>query len=83
MVRRSLKQELQTKASLRDISHMKVIEYDAGKAKQVRKFPSLHPLLCLPTRVLEECAHCLRVELGGCRNRCGSTVSPAVAMSSS
>jgi len=54
---------------------MKVIEYDAGKAKQVRKFPSLHPLLCLPTRVLEECAHCLRVELGGCRNRCGSTVS--------
>jgi len=36
VVRRSLKQELQTKASLRDISHMKVIEYDAGKAKQVR-----------------------------------------------
>jgi len=36
VVRRSLKAELQAKASLRDISHMKVIEYEDGKSKAVR-----------------------------------------------
>jgi hypothetical protein len=46
-VRRSLKQEFQAKATLRDVSHMKVIEYDAGKPKKVRKCPSMM------TRLLE------------------------------
>ena len=41
VVRRSLKQEFQAKATLRDVSHMKVIEYDAGKPKKVRKCPSM------------------------------------------
>ena len=47
VVRRSLKQEFQAKATLRDVSHMKVIEYEGGKAKKVRKWPSIM------TRLLE------------------------------
>ena len=38
VVRRSLKEAHQAKAKLRDVSHMKVIEYEGGKTKAVRKF---------------------------------------------
>jgi len=37
VVRRSLKSEFQAKAAQRNVTHMKVIEYDGGKVKAVRK----------------------------------------------
>ena len=37
-MRRSLKDAHQAKAKLRDVSHMKVIEYEGGKSKAIRKF---------------------------------------------
>ena len=49
VVRRSLKSEMQAKAKLRDVSHMKVIEYKGGKSANIRTPPSLaSPLIFSP-----------------------------------
>ena len=49
VVRRSLKSEMQAKAKMRDVSHMKVIEYEGGKSAKIRTRPSLaSPLIFSP-----------------------------------
>ena len=49
VVRRSLKSEMQAKAKMRDVSHMKVIEYEGGKSANIRTRPSLaSPLIFSP-----------------------------------
>ena len=46
VVRRSLKAPLQAKAVQRDISHMKVIEFEKGKSKAVGKFSCPRAHVC-------------------------------------
>ena len=56
-----MKADLQAKAKLRDVSHMKVIEYENGKHKAVRKLPHtlflrsppvhIHALSCIDNRL--------------------------------